>query len=334
MFDYTSPQNGRYVLRLPVNSTHTLRVEASIRDTSPSNPRSSSAVANVTHNVQVPVSTDDCSGAPGYVFASDGEYQTFDSESTPDGWSVVDNLGNGQVWTFDDPGGRGNITGGTGGFAIVDSDAYGPGDSQDTSLVSPVVDLTGVAEPVLRFNQNYNAVSSDDTAATSTSASTEVRRGPTSSARPPTSGVRWRSRSHRRPASPTSRSGSTTTTASFAWWWAVDNVLIGSEVTCEPTNGGLVKGHVRDLNDNEPINGATVRSNAEPNDSGITMATPEDNGQPDGFYWLFSSLTGRRELHRWAHRTTSRREASNVQNHGVRRRGFILAAGHLVVEPT
>ena len=38
------------------------------------------------------------------------------------GWTVVDNKGNGQVWQFNDPGNRGNLTGGSGKFAIVDSD--------------------------------------------------------------------------------------------------------------------------------------------------------------------------------------------------------------------
>ncbi|MEK8104949.1 hypothetical protein NKG94_06555 [Micromonospora sp. M12] len=75
----------------------------------------------------------------------------------------MDNAGSGQVWTFTDDGDRGNLTGGSGNFAMIDSDNYGAGTSQDTSLVSPVVDLTGVTAPVIRFNQDFNQLN-DDTA--------------------------------------------------------------------------------------------------------------------------------------------------------------------------
>ena len=72
---------------------------------------------------------------------------------------MVEHIGNDQKWTFDDPGERGNNTGGTGGFAILDSDLYGYDfeyeGRQDTELTSPVVDLTGVAEPAIGFNSDF-----------------------------------------------------------------------------------------------------------------------------------------------------------------------------------
>ena len=39
---------------------------------------------------------------------------------------------------------------------MVDSDEYGSGNTQDTTLVSPVFDLTGVDTPVLEFATDYN----------------------------------------------------------------------------------------------------------------------------------------------------------------------------------
>lgn len=46
----------------------------------------------------------------------------------PVGWTVVDNVGTGQFgWRFNDPALRGNRTGGTGKFAIIDSFVYGNG---------------------------------------------------------------------------------------------------------------------------------------------------------------------------------------------------------------
>ena len=61
---------------------------------------------------------------PDYEFVGfTGATETFDSGTLPAGWEVIDNIGNGQVWRFDDPGGRGNLTGGDGLFAVIDSDS-------------------------------------------------------------------------------------------------------------------------------------------------------------------------------------------------------------------
>ncbi len=104
---------------------------------------------------------DACPTAPGYKNGSDGVYETFDGTAAPTGWTVVDNKDNGQTWKFTDVGNRGNLTGGTGGFAIIDSDKYGSGGAQDTSLVSPVVDLSAVTAPKIKFNQDLNYLSGE-----------------------------------------------------------------------------------------------------------------------------------------------------------------------------
>ena len=177
----------------------------------------------------------------------------------PGGWTVVDNKGNGQVWRFDDPGNRGNLTGGTGKFAIIDSDNYGSGGSQDTSLVSPVVDMTAVTAPVIGFNQDLNYLGEK--------ADVDVRStagppGRTSCTRPRTSAVARRSRSRGGRQVRTCRSGSTTTTPTYEWWWKVDNVLIGSR-SCDAVGGGIVVGNVEDA-DTNGVNGAIVTSVDKP----------------------------------------------------------------------
>ena len=68
--------------------------------------------------------------------------------------------------------------------------------------------------------------------------------------------------------------------ASYEWWWEVDNVLIGSQVTCVPVDGGLVVGNVRDKNDDSYVNGATVTSKDRPAEKAVTVATPDDPGWP------------------------------------------------------
>ena len=103
----------------------------------------------------VEVDTATCT-VPGYRFNTSGVTEDFDAGVLPDGWTVEDNIGNGQVWRFDNPDGRDNLTGGSGGFAIMDSDFYGSGGSQDTSLVTPSIDMSSLTAPVVGFRQDYN----------------------------------------------------------------------------------------------------------------------------------------------------------------------------------
>lgn len=332
--DYTTPVNGRYSLKLPAGSTYDLKVESQYPGYQTVNKQVVVGAGNATANVAVPVQTNACTTAPGYRFGSDGEYETFDGSTVPAGWSVVDHAGSGQVWKFTDDGARGNLTGGTGNFAIIDSDEYGSGGKQDTSLVSPVVDLTGVTAPVIRFNQDYNWLGSDradvdlslDGGTTWTNVLRQAAdvRGPkvTEIAVPQAAGqaqARVRFRYY---------------DASYEWWWSVDNVLIGSQLTCEPIDGGLVLGHVRDKNDNGYVNGATVTSDDRPTEKATTVATPDDPGLADGFYWLFSTLT---DTHRFTARAgsyVSQSKQVDVQADWATAANFQLAAGRLSVKPT
>ncbi len=80
---------------------------------------------------------------------------TFDDTSAaPDGWTVLPT--NGPGWVFNDPGQRGNRTGGAGSFAIADSDNAGRV-AMDTRLRSPAVDLSGASSARLTFNTLFQA---------------------------------------------------------------------------------------------------------------------------------------------------------------------------------
>ncbi|MGC4789578.1 S8 family serine peptidase [Micromonospora sp. DT178] len=331
--DYTTPVNGRYSLKLPAGTTYNLKVEPQYPGYQTVTKQVVVGTGNATANVAVPVRTNACTTAPGYRFGSDGEYETFDGSTVPAGWSVVDHAASGQVWKFTDDGARGNLTGGTGNFAIVDSDEYGSGGKQDTSLVSPVVDLTGVTAPVIRFNQDYNWLGSDradvdlslDGGTTWTNVLRQAAdvRGPkvTEVAIPQAAGqaqARVRFRYY---------------DASYEWWWGVDNVLIGSQLTCEPIDGGLVLGHVRDKNDNGYVNGATVTSDDRPTEKATTVATPDDPGLADGFYWLFSSLTDTHQFTARAGSYVSQSKQVDVQADWATAANFQLAAGRLSVKP-
>jgi subtilisin family serine protease/N-acetylneuraminic acid mutarotase len=333
---YTNPFTGRYRLRLPANATYTLVVESQF----PGYPDLTETVVvgngNVVRDLLMTVDTNACPTAPGYEFGSSGVFESFESGTLPGGWTVVDNVGNGQVWSFDNPGGRSNLTGGDGGFAIVDSDDYGPGNSQDTQLVSPMLDLTNVADPIVRFNQDFNWWVLGQDEFTNVDVSID-------------GGATWETVFHQSGADAPGPRLETVPipqaagepdvqvrfhygNATFEFWWMIDNVLIG-ELFCVPIDGGLVAGNVFDRNTGAGINGATVTSVGMPEETTTTFATPDDPVQGDGFYWMFSSLTGPQQFTASAASYRSLTRVADVEADWITRRNFQLAAGQLVVEP-
>jgi hypothetical protein len=73
----------------------------------------------------------------------------------PSCWENIDHAGNGQAWQFNNPGNRTiNTSTSANGFAILDSDHYGDGSSQDADLVSPVLNFSEYAYITLSF-QHY-----------------------------------------------------------------------------------------------------------------------------------------------------------------------------------
>ena len=334
--DYSSPFNGRYRLQLPANNTYTLTIESQYPGYETLVETIQVGNGNLVRDFDMLADTNACDTAPGYEFGSSGLFETFDDGTMPAGWTVVDNIGNGQVWQFDNPGGRSNLTGGDGGFAIVDSDNYGSGNSQDTELISPVLDLTNVADPLIQFNQDFNWWVLGQDEFTNVDLSVD-------------GGATWENVFHQSGAdAPGPRQESIPIpqaagepdvqvrfhygNATFEFWWEIDNVLIG-ELFCEPVDGGLVAGLVRDRNTGAGVNGALVVSEDAPGESATTSATPDDAGLDDGFYWLFSSLTG---SHRFTASAAGYEDLSRpvvVEADWTTRRNFQLAAGRLEVAP-
>jgi hypothetical protein len=81
--------------------------------------------------------------------------EAFDTSTIPSGWTTVDHAGTGKVWSFNDPGSWTNLTGGTGNFAIADSD-YAGAFNMDTDLRTPVLNLAGFSAVYLSFNTYFN----------------------------------------------------------------------------------------------------------------------------------------------------------------------------------
>jgi len=328
---YTDPATGEYSLDLPTGASYTLEFVAQY-------PGYVTATSDVTvdgaltENAAIVVNAETCN-APGYEFNSEGVIESFDGTTVPEGWNVSDEADTGQVWVFDDPGSRGNLTGGEGSFAIVDSDEYGSGGVQDTSLVAPPVDMSALAEPVVGFKHDYNAflgtgesgdvdVSIDggttwETLASFSSDTTGESVLPMpSAANQPEVQVRFHY------------------TGSWDYWWQVDDVFIGNR-TCDPTiEGGYVVGNVSGTDTGEGIVGATVTSVDAPEDTATTMATPDDENLEDGFYWLFSTLTGAHDFEAAARNFESKVQSVDVAADGAVRADFELGSGFVEVDPT
>jgi M6 family metalloprotease-like protein len=86
--------------------------------------------------------------------------ETFDTTSLPGGWSVRDNSLWGETWTFSNPARRANDTGGTGGFAVADSDWAGFV-QMDTDLQMPAMNFADYTNVTLQFNTAFYVYEED-----------------------------------------------------------------------------------------------------------------------------------------------------------------------------
>ncbi|HEY9475734.1 MAG TPA: carboxypeptidase regulatory-like domain-containing protein [Mycobacteriales bacterium] len=328
---YTDPFTGNYQLTVPANSTYTLQVVARYPDYRTINVQAQVGAGNATVDAAVPVNSVACTAA-GYAYAYDGlATEPFDGATAPTGWTVTDSTGGGP-WAFNNPNGHDNLTGGTGNFAIVDSDFYGSAAVQDTSLVTPPVDLAGVSTPSIGFNSDYepflDSVGDVDLSLDGGTTWTTVWHhtqdalvGPRFEVIPIPQAAgqsNVRVRFHY--------------TDAWGFWWQIDNVHVGLR-RCAPLPGGLVAGQVVDANTGNTMTGAVVTSGDQPTTTATSTATPDDPNLGDAFYWMFSSLTG-------PHPFTASLSPSayldgtasvNVVADAVTRADLGLRAGHVVV---
>lgn len=327
---FTDPATGAYELSVPGNASYDVKVEAQYPGYVTTNQTVEVGGSDTTADIDVLVNTSTCE-ARGYSFSVEGTTESFDSETLPDGWSVVDHADTGETWLFDNPKNRDNLTGGEGGFAIADSDYFGSGGQQDTSLVSPVVDMSSVDNPVVGFKQDYNnlgdtadvnvSIDGGETWETVLSQSTDVRGPREDVVELPTaagqSEVQIRFHYYE---------------ADYDWWWQVDDVFIGSR-TCDPIEGGLVVGNVTSTQSEEGINGAKVASTDNPEIKATTQPTPDDENLADGFYSLFSPETGNMEFEASSSGYGTVAETVAVTADDTVKQDFALGSGHIVVTP-
>jgi hypothetical protein len=236
-------------------------------------------------------------------------------------------VGNGEVWSFGSKNGLPTPTPGDNDYAYLVAYNYGTGDHQDTSLVSPVVDLSAVDSPELSFDAEYlpdnDVIARADLSVDGGKTWTNVWSPPAikinghvnipipQAARQSAVQVRFR------------YAGS-----DFLGALAVDNVLVGVQ-ECVPTvAGGITAGFVLDHNTGAGIDGATV-TQAATGETTVTSATPDDPSRSAGFYWMFSAPIASTSLSATAPRYTSGSGPSAVLANSVTRRDLVLQAGRL-----
>lgn len=333
---FTDPFTGRYQVDLPVGASYTLRVSpvdtpgyATSTVTATVDPPGKGRPSEVRRDVALQVDAVACT-SPGYAYRYHGTGTDFSGWGTEpkNGWRVTDDAGTGRTWRFDDPGGKGNLTGGTGDFAILDG-WINPGRT-DTSLVSPAVDLSGVAAPVVGFDTHYSAWDEQtgdvdlslDNGATWTTvyhlSSVDVQ-GHVEIPIPQAAGeagvqVRFRYRGE------------------VDNWWQLDNVFVGSR-SCDPVRGGIVTGYVRDDNTGAPVVGATVTAGTDPVEMTTSRSTLDDAGLGDGFYSLFVPGTSSVPMTVTGRNYADGTARVRIDPDRAVRRDWRLAAGHLTVHP-
>ncbi|ALO98729.1 galactose oxidase [Streptomyces hygroscopicus subsp. limoneus] len=328
---YTDPKTGRYTLSVPVDDSYTLQVDALY----PGYRRESADVvvgsADTTHDVDATVDATTCT-AGGYAYHYDGSTEKFDSTAAPTGWTVDDKNGNGQTWAFNNPSRRTNLTGGSGGFAIADSDNYGPVGTQDTSLISPVTDFSARTHPSLVFDTDYfgaNGQTADiDLSVDGGQTWTNVWHHAEDSVR----GPRTESVDLSQAAGKSAVQVRFHFTGRYGWWWQVDDIFLGQR-TCAPTPGGLVVGQVLDKNTGTGLNGASVASADEPTVTTTSAATPDDPNLGDGFYWLYPSVTGNHTFTAAARNYVTQDATVDIAPEGATDGTLSLTAPRIEVDP-
>ncbi|WP_020577454.1 S8 family serine peptidase [Actinopolymorpha alba] len=323
----TAPATGRYSLSLPAGATYTLTIDPDYPGYETVTDKVTVGSTSVTHDIAVPVDAQACT-APGYHYTYDGAFADF-TTGLPAGWSVVDNNGSGEVWRFDDPYDRGNRTGGDGAFAIAQSSGHA---TLDSTLSTPVVDLRGQRAPEIRFRQDFYplvGVSEVDLSTDGGKTWENVLRQTTSARGPVEKAIAIPQAADQPDVRVRFRYSNAQYNSRF---WQLDDIVVGTRY-CSPKPGGLVLGHVRDRNTGDPVNGATISSKERPLETAESRATPDDPNLPDGFFWMYSSLTGKREFTAVADSYQTHTLKVAVVDGGAAQPAFRLPAGRLSVKP-
>jgi hypothetical protein len=328
---YTTPATGQYTLSLLENGSYTLTVTPLYPGyTAPAAKTVTVGTSNVSQDFTAAVDLAACT-AIGYHPVLTGTTQAFGGTRAPKGWTVtntnlnIPGYSNTPGWVFNDPGGRGNHTGGSGGFAIVDSDHDGQFHYQDTELTSPVMNFTGDHSPAVVFGTDLQpAVNSTATVDYSTDGGRTWANAWTAKGFPGDPGPATQAVLLPGAAGKSQVRVRFGYTGQWSQYWEIDNVFVGNRV-CTQQTGALLTGRVTDTSGNA-INDATVASVTNPAETATTIATPGDSAINGGLYDLFVTETGSQQFTTSATGYTSSTQSATLTAGQVSALDFTLTA--------
>jgi hypothetical protein len=275
---WTNPYTGAYSVSLPAGQSYSVHVSSYSIGYLTTSGSVSLGSSPVTQNFSLPVDPFAPTTA-GYSKADVGTTQTFDSTTAPPaGWSVINASGTTGGWVFNNPRSIGNTTGGTGSFAAANSEFV----TLDSSLISPVYNLSQDALPVMSFRTQYKKSGAPSTA--SLDVSTDGGQTWTSLYAPTASFTGLVSVNVQAYAHDPQVQFRFHYTGTNALWWEVDNVFVGNHVV-SVLPGGLVVGAVTNAGTGAGLNLAAVSDTSA---STTSFTTPDDPGFGDGFYRIFA----------------------------------------------
>ncbi|BAO45540.1 carboxypeptidase regulatory-like domain-containing protein [Thiolapillus brandeum] len=328
---HTDPVTGAYSVSLPQGASVTINVAV---DGYVSQARGITVPAGPsTEDFTMLVDEASCS-APGY--AVNGLIEDFNGTFPPSGWSVVDDAGNGLVWSnVAGSGSGGNYTGGTGDAASANSDAAGSVD-YDTALVSPSVNVVG--DNTLTYLANYQVYSGNDFLDVDISVDGGAW----------TNILRWNENhgaSFDLPGEQVSLDLTSYLTgassyqlrwryynlvSNWDWYAQIDDVKIGGCVA-DSSVGGLLVGNVYDANTSNAVNAAVVSHGTH---QVTSAATPDDAALDDGFYLMALPAGAAITVDATAPGYGSDSQSVTLPVGGALRQDFNLPAGQLSATPS
>lgn len=324
---FTDPATGTYSMSLPERADYTVHVTPDYPGYTPSVTTVALGADDLRHNVSVAPDTTQCT-APGYAYPAQADFNGW-TTAPKYGWTVGNTSTSADGWRFDNPGGRGNLTGGKGGFAAADPQSDF-GAAEDTYLTSPVFDLAGGRGADLRFDAAavLTAGSEADASVTTDGGRTWQRVYQAGDTVGGTVDVPLKQAlGHREVRLRFHFSGQGDS------YFQLSNVAVGR---CRALGGGLVTGEVSDANTHRPLDGATVTDTSAPvTDAYATTVSrthPDDANLPGGFYWLYSPKAGPNTLTTKAPRYVTARAAVTAST-AVHTYSPALRAGRLTVTP-
>lgn len=331
---YSDPFDGSYATNLIAGETYQVSAEAVSGGYLLNNFSYLPTTADETRDIIMLVDETNCQAA-GYQLQSD-LFQYFDNGQLPPGWQINDETGSGAIWEFTST--YANNTGGSGNFAIADSDKYGTV-NMTTSLISSSVNLGSTASVTLQFKYDYYDYYADPE-----SANVDIS----------INGGNWTNVwirsgiSDRGPKTETLDISSLAAgqedvrvrfryaDANYSWYWQVDDILLGENVVCNPVPGGLVAGTVTEASSGLGLVGVNIDNGA-----GLSTTSFAETGDAayDGIYFLFQPLIST-TTEQFTYRSSGvpgypdYESLVNVVPDVITRQDFVLGTAKITAEPT